>query len=159
MGIGSHAGFAYKDNFFFGAQSDGFKTKLQSMESLDTTGYQLLSDTYVFKYSPRYGLPSCLYNAEIDLKDIQRNDPPLFNYYEERKQYSPYCKNCELDFWKIDRSDKIFNQVINFFEGHNVTQGYVGDFDLLDSVKVPKPCAKTSAKPNENTTIPGYYVG
>ena len=70
MSIGSHSGFAYKDAWYFGGQSDGFKTKIQEMPSLDPD--QLLFDSYVFKYSPRYGLSSCLYDTEIDIREVQR---------------------------------------------------------------------------------------
>jgi len=35
MNLGPHAGFAYRDNFFFGAYSDGFKTKVNFMPPLD----------------------------------------------------------------------------------------------------------------------------
>ena len=45
------------------------------------------------------------------------------------------------------------------FEGKKITQGYVGDFDLLNTIKLPKPCAKRSDSPNVNITIPAYYVG
>jgi alanine-alpha-ketoisovalerate/valine-pyruvate aminotransferase len=38
MNIGSHAGFAFKDNFFFGGYSDGFKTKVKHMAPLDGDG-------------------------------------------------------------------------------------------------------------------------
>jgi alanine-alpha-ketoisovalerate/valine-pyruvate aminotransferase len=36
MSLGSHSGFAFNDNFFFGAFSDGFKTKVQYMAPVDT---------------------------------------------------------------------------------------------------------------------------
>jgi alanine-alpha-ketoisovalerate/valine-pyruvate aminotransferase len=38
MNVGSHAGFAFNDNFFFGAFSDGFKTKVKYMAPLDADG-------------------------------------------------------------------------------------------------------------------------
>jgi len=88
MGIGSHSGFAYKENF--SSQHNLMDLKLNfnqwSLLTQPVTNYYLI---HMYSSIPRYGLPSCLYNADIDLRDIQRNDPSLFNYYEERKQYSP----------------------------------------------------------------------
>jgi hypothetical protein len=49
--------------------------------------------------------------------------------------------------------------VINYFIGYTQTKAYVGDFDLESSIKIPKPCAETSAKPDFNTTIPHYHLG
>jgi len=45
---------------------------------------QLLFDSYVFKYSPRYGLSSCLYDSEIDIRKVQRGADPLFKRINER---------------------------------------------------------------------------
>ena len=35
MNIGSHSGFIFKENFYFGAFSDGFKTKINTLEPSD----------------------------------------------------------------------------------------------------------------------------
>lgn len=37
-------------------------------------------------------------------------------------------------------------EVMNYFKGYTVSKAYVGDFNLEDSIKVPKPCAERSAK-------------
>jgi hypothetical protein len=49
--------------------------------------------------------------------------------------------------------------VINYFSGYTQKKSYVGDFDLESSIKIPKPCAETSAVMDLNTTVPFYYLG
>jgi len=47
----------------------------------------------------------------------------------------------------------------NYMKGEKVKDGFVGDFDLEDSLKYPKPCAEYSSKPHVDVAIPSYFVG
>jgi len=58
-----------------------------------------------------------------------------------------------------DSGEQIMRSVINYLKGYLEKKDYVGDFDLEDTIKVPRPCADSSAKFNITDPIPDYYIG
>jgi hypothetical protein len=49
MNLGSHSGLVFKDHFFFGAFSDGYKTRVNQLKPSNQE-YQENYDSFVFKY-------------------------------------------------------------------------------------------------------------
>lgn len=135
IGVGGHSFFVLNDDYIFGAQSWGFKTKHQNV-TYDVVAPYL--DSHVFKMNPRDD-SDCFYTSS-------------FTSFEMASLTTSYSNDEVAD---IDNNPQyLFKQIINQFIGY--PSKYSGSFDLADTFRYPKMCATKSINMTDGAK---YYRG
>jgi len=128
------------DNIYFSGWSYGFETNLQTLKKNATSPDY---DAYVYKY--RFGYPNtCLRMFEGNARALQRNAD--FTQGTEVKSKNLYSFTVAYRAIPMSKED-------NYFIPY--PSRYSGGFALLDSMKIPRPCAFAS----QNLTSVTYYRG
>ena len=127
--------FWVDDAMYFAGWSQGFETEYQSLEkSVD----KLDSDVYVYKY--RFGeFKMCLRLFEPESSTVQRN--------------LSYNTDPAFQVTSFGPSDSFMTKEDNYYSVY--PSRYAGGFGLLDTIKIPRPCAYASM----NLTSVEYYRG
>lgn len=132
---------AIDEYLFFAGWSYGFQTRLQELEK-DSASPDF--DTYVYKYLYDHSnSESCVYEQEISSSTVARQMDKL----------SSSSANSELFVVQTDDSKvrKTFMQKQLFA----YSSRYSGDFNLMDTMKIPRACAFKSF----NLTQVDYFRG
>jgi len=128
------------EDIFFAGKSYGFETTVQSLKK-ETTALDY--DAYVYKY--RFGESnSCLRISSGNKRTMQRNIVYTGGSTAESDGL--------FSFTTTFRSVRM-NKQDNYFQPYN--SRYSGGFTLLDTMKIPRPCAFQS----QNLTSVQYYRG
>jgi len=132
--------FFIGDNMYFSGWSYGFETERQTLKKSTTSPDY---DVYIYKY--RFGQTNtCLRLFEAEYRTIQRN--------MEFTQSSQVESTGLYSFTTAYRSIPM-NKEDNYFLPYQ--SRYSGGFALLDTMKIPRPCAFAS----QNLTSVQYYRG
>ena len=128
------------DNIFFSGWSYGFETDRQTLsKAADKQDY----DVYVYKY--RFGYPNtCLRLFEGDSRAMTRN----IEFIQGTQVKSMGYYSFTTAYREIP-----MNLMDNYFVPY--PSRYSGGFALLDTMKIPRPCAFAS----QNLTSVTYYRG
>ena len=116
--IGDGSFFVLENQYVFGGQSKGFTTKYQNVK--DQT-----YDSYLFKYNPN-DTDDCLNTPSLSIPELMSS--------------SQKFKNSEVQN-KTTQNRNLFEQIDNIFA---YTSRFCGAFDLLNTFRYPKMCAKES---------------
>ena len=128
------------DYVYFAGQSYGYETAMQ--QYTQTAGSEKY-DAYVYQY--RFGFENrCLRLTEADERTMSRNME--YTNGESVKSQNLYTFTTTYRSIKMARED-------NYFVPY--ASRYSGGFPLLDTMKVPRPCAYQS----QNLTSVSYYRG
>jgi len=134
MGVGGHSMFVLGDEYVFGAQTFGFKTKEQNI-TYDLVAPSL--DSHIFKLNP--GSADCFYTSSFTGAEMESLTT---NYNNDQI--------AELD----SNSRYLFKQIVNQYLGY--PSKYSGSFDLADTFRYPKMCATKSINMTDGAK---YYRG
>ena len=129
------------DDIYFAGHSYGYKTKVQELaKATDTQDY----DAYIYKY--RFGWSNdCLVLYEGKKSSMQNN---FESTYEDSEVKSKGLYSFTTTYRSIP-----MNKEDNYFLPY--PSRYSGGFPLLDTMKIPRPCAFQS----QNLTSVQYYRG
>ena len=141
MYSGKNSVFWVGDNIFFAGHSYGFKTNKQELvKDVDALDY----DAFIYKY--RFGWTnSCLTLYEAKKSSMNNN---LESTYEDSEVKSQGLYSFTTTYRSIP-----MNKEENYFIPY--PSRYSGGFTLLDTMKIPRPCAFAS----QNLTSVQYYRG
>jgi hypothetical protein len=136
LGIGTHSFYIRGDDYIFGGQSFGYKTKVQN-STYDVASPYL--DSYVFKYNTQSETTgSCFYQAEFSGNELN----------------SLVTKFTASEVADYDTDRYLFRKMGNVYLAYS--SRYSGSFDLGDTLKYPKMCVDKSINMTDGVT---YYRG
>lgn len=131
-------------NYIWSGFSYGFKTVPQTLtKDEDDPDY----DVFTFRYNWDQDGYNCLYQTEFDARDIRQAEYQLGPYGSaEASNLDLFVKYNDNNAARKDRKQEYFIPYAS---------RYSGGFALLDTMKIPRPCAYKSF----NLTSVDYYRG
>lgn len=130
------------EGFYFAGHSYGYKTVFNEQRASTTTPFY---DSYVYKYQfDREGIYKCLFEAEID-NSVAGRRLKMWSESSIGQQGVASVSTRQSDV-KVVQQNKYFVPY---------TSRYSGGFPLLDTMRIPRPCAYKSM----NMTTVRYYRG
>jgi hypothetical protein len=157
-GIINKPGTYQQEDYYFAGWSYGFETKYQSLtptshptvKDADDLDY----DSFVYKYNfVDSDTKQCLYEEEINHSDARRRiTQTSASAIDNSASSTESGKNKIVTLW--DANDAVPKELMqNYFIPY--VSRYSGGFALIDTMKIPRPCAFESY----NLTSVEYYRG
>lgn len=133
----SQALFHRDGQYYFTGWSYGFQTSYQTLEA-DATNPKY--DAYVYRYEFGRDSYTCLRRRELSASEVNR-------------RLSDYGADEAVDLRK--RGSQLFTQIVRKDYFFPYLSRYSGGFVLIDTFRIPRPCAYRS----QNMTAVDYYRG